>query len=140
MTQYAYIRDGVVAHIAMSDKEEMTGLQSVVALPLKHAVTEGDQYDGRAFSRVIVTPAPVTPPKITPIQFKLCFTAQERMAIRAARKDDFMLQDAYEILDDPRLTEIDLSLASTQQIIDYLVGIGCLSTERGEAVKTGQLI
>ncbi|AMC34729.1 hypothetical protein [Janthinobacterium sp. B9-8] len=140
MTQYAYIRDGVVAHIAMSDKEEMTGLQSVVALPLKHAVTEGDRYDGRAFSRVTVTPTPATPPKLTPIQFKLCFTVQERLAIEDARVEDRILQDAYKILDDPRLTEVDLGLASTQQIIDYLVGIRCLSTERAEAVKRGVLL
>lgn len=89
-----------------------------------------------------VAPEPVAPipPKLTPVQFKMCFTPQERIAIKAARATDPVLQDAYEILDDPRLTEVDLTLASVQGLIDYLCTLNLLTTERIAQVKMGVVL
>ncbi len=89
-----------------------------------------------------VAPEPVVPvpPKLTPVQFKMCFTPQERIAIKAARATDPVLQDAYEILDDLRLTEVDLTLASVQGLIDYLGTLNLLTAERIEQVKMGVVL
>lgn len=76
-------------------------------------------------------------PKLSPIEFKLAFTPQERVAIAAARQSDPVLADAYGVLDDPRLTGVDLNLASTQGLIDYLVGLELITEERAAQIKAG---
>ncbi len=83
---------------------------------------------------------PHLPNKLTPVQFKMCFTPQERIAIKTVRETDPVLQDAYEILDDPRLTEVDLTLASVQGLIDYLGALNLLTAERIVQVKAGEIL
>lgn len=80
---------------------------------------------------------PVTYPQLTPIEFKMCFTVTERLAIKAAKETDPILQDTYEILDDVRLKVVDLNLASNRALIDYLVSLGCITIERAEEIKSG---
>ena len=41
------------------------------------------------------------------------------MALKTARVDDIKLDDFYSLLDDPRLTTVDLFLPSTQTAINY---------------------
>lgn len=65
----------------------------------------------------------VIPPKLSPIEFKMLFTSQERIAITALKSTDAIIGDAFMILDDPRLTEVDLSLASNIDLIDYLATV-----------------
>jgi hypothetical protein len=77
------------------------------------------------------------PTRISPVEFKLCFTPQERIAIKAARATDPVLEDAFDILDDPRLTFVDLTLASTQGLIDYCVAQGHVTAERAVQIKAG---
>lgn len=85
-------------------------------------------------------PAPPEPPKLSPVQFKMCFTAQERIAIKALRATNPVIEDAYEVLDDPRLTTVDLSLASNQAMIDYLVSLSVLTAGRAAQVKAGVML
>ena len=67
----------------------------------------------------------------------MCFTVTERLAIKAAKETDPILQDTYEILDDVRLKTVDLNLASNRALIDYLVSLECISLERAEQIKQG---
>lgn len=76
-------------------------------------------------------------PKLSPVEFKLAFTPQERVAIAAARQTDPVLADAYSVLDDPRLSGVDLNLASTQGLIDYLVALELITEERAAQIKAG---
>ncbi len=96
-------------------------------------------YDGHWFRNGTTPTAPI-PPKLTPVQFKMCFTPQERIGIKTVRETDPVLQDAYEILDDPRLTEVDLTLASVQGLIDYLGALNLMTSERIEQVKAGVVL
>lgn len=84
-----------------------------------------------------VTPAPTTPPapKVSPIEFKLLFTSGERIAIKSST--DPVVQDFYEITNDPRLTHVDLGLKSTQDAIAHLVHVGILTQERADAILAG---
>ncbi len=79
-------------------------------------------------------------PKVTPLEFKMLFTSQERIAIKEAKATDEILQDGFEILDDPRLTMVDLGLASVQGLIDYMVTLELLTTERADEIKSGIMI
>ena len=78
--------------------------------------------------------------KVTPLEFKMLFTSQERIAIKEAKATDAILQDGFEILDDPRLTMVDLGLASVQGLIDYMVTLELLTTERADEIKSGIMI
>ena len=79
-------------------------------------------------------------PKVSPLEFKILFTAQERIAIKEAKATDEILQDGFEILEDTRLTVVDLGLASTQDFIDYMTSLGLLTTERADKIKSGIII
>lgn len=58
-------------------------------------------------------------PQVSPIQFKLLWTSPERLALKTIRQTDPVLDDFFDIIEDQRLTHVDLALASTQQGIDY---------------------
>ena len=79
-------------------------------------------------------------PKVTPLEFKMLFTSQERIAIKEAKSTDAILQDGFEILEDPRLTVVDLGLASVQGLIDYMVTLELVTTERADEIKSGIII
>ena len=105
-------------------------------------VEDGWMFDGEVWAEPVQiepNPAdtPVIYPQLTPLEFKMCFTVTERLAIKAAKETDPILQDTYEILDDVRLKTVDLNLASNRALIDYLVSLGCITIERAEEVKSG---
>lgn len=98
-------------------------------------------------------PVPVTPPvpafrkKLTPPEFKLQFRQPERIAIRTARgyagpdpvklAVKAALDDFYEILDDPRLTLVDLDMLSTIEGVYGLAAMGLITEERAGEILAG---
>ncbi|WP_295855189.1 hypothetical protein [uncultured Xylophilus sp.] len=98
-------------------------------------------------------PAPGVTVTVTPPEFKLLFTAPERIAIKRIRAstdpEQQNLSDAFDdffdILDDPRLTHVNLSLASTQagiaQVLTVLHGLGVVEDieARTAAILSGVL-
>ncbi len=91
---------------------------------------------------VPVEPVPPEPvyPKVSPVEFKLLFTSAERIAIKAAKETDPILEDFFEIVEDPRLTQVDLGLTSTQQAIQYLAGIGIIAQDRISIILSGVVV
>ena len=85
-------------------------------------------------------PTPKTYQKVSPIEFKMLFTAQERIAIKTAKATDEILTDGFEILDDARLTEVDLGLTSVQELLAYLVSLGLLTALRVEEILSAKLV
>ena len=79
-------------------------------------------------------------PKVSPLEFKMLFTVLERIAIKEAKATDEILQDGFEILDDPRLTVVDLGLESTRGFIDYMATLELVTTERADEIKSGIII
>lgn len=82
-------------------------------------------------------PAPVSP-TVGPIAFKLLFTAQERIAVKTST--DPVIQDFWQIVEDPRTSEVNLALKATQDALGYLVTAGLLTEARKVEILTGQLI
>ena len=79
-------------------------------------------------------PAPPAERKVSPVEFKLLFTPQERVAIRAARETDPVIDDFFDILDDPRLTSVTLTGTSTRSMVDYLVSKQLLTASRRDEI------
>lgn len=80
--------------------------------------------DGQLVKPELPSPAePPTPveeyPQVSPIQFKLLWTSTERLTLKSIRQTDPVLDDFFDIIEDPCLTHVDLGLSSTQQGIDY---------------------
>lgn len=90
----------------------------------------------------LIVPTPVEPVveygKVSPIEFKLLFTSGERLALKAARSTDPVIDDFYDIIDDPRLNYVDLSLTSTQNALAYFVSKGVLTEQRKAEILANQ--
>lgn len=94
-----------------------------------------------------VNPAPVVPPppapepavapKVSPVEFMLLFTAAERVAIKAARATNPVIDDFLDIVDDTRLTHVDLGLTSTQEAVGYLALEGLIAEARIPVILSG---
>lgn len=97
--------------------------------------------DGEWTNPVIPEPTPVEPAapkiKVSPVEFKLLFTGAERIAIKTARLTNPILEDAFEILEDTRLKEVDLSIKSNQDLIAYMVTLGLLNHDRADQIING---
>lgn len=72
---------------------------------------------------------------VSPIEFKLLFTAPERVAIK--NSVDPVVQDFFSIIDDPRLTKVELGLQSTQDALQYLVSKNLITAARRSEVMAG---
>ena len=75
--------------------------------------------------------------KVSPVEFMLLFTATERVAIKAARQTDPMIDDFLDIVEDPRLTFVDLALPSTRGALAYLAAKNLISEERQAEILSG---
>ena len=111
-----------------------------VAVP--DSVQAGSRRVGQAWNdpeSVVAPQPPIALIIVSPVEFKLLFTPAERMAIKAARTSDPVIDDFFEIIDDPRLTEVNFGLASTCAAVDYLAAQGLITVDRAAEIKTGQL-
>ena len=84
--------------------------------------------------------APIVYPKVSPVEFKMLFTPQERIAIKNARANDEILDDSYSVLEDARLNTVDLGLKSVQDLLSYLVTLNLITSERKASILTGKLV
>ena len=91
---------------------------------------------------MVVEPVTIEPvaPKISPVEFKLLFTSAERVAIKAARTSDPIIDDFFDIVEDPRLTLVDLGLQSTKDAIDYLESKALITAERKTEILKGIVV
>lgn len=86
---------------------------------------------------ISIVSEPVVPTRklLSPIEFKLLFKAPERVAIY--QSTDLIVKDFLSILDDTRLTQVDLSLQDNIDAIQYLVSIDLLTPERATEILRG---
>lgn len=80
-----------------------------------------------------------TYPKVSPVEFLLLFTSAERVAIRAVRPDDPVIDDFFDLVEDPRLTFVDLGLPSVQGALHYLAASQLITDARREEILTGKV-
>lgn len=76
-------------------------------------------------------------PTVSPVEFLLLFTSPERVAIKAQRQTDPALDDFFQLLEDPRLTQVRLGQPSVQEGLLYLEQLGLISDARKAEILTG---
>ena len=86
------------------------------------------------------TPVSTESPKVFPVEFKLLFTAGERVTIKAARASDPVIDDFLSIIEDPRLTHVNLGLQSTQDAFGYLETKGFITDARRVQILAGKIL
>lgn len=129
MKNYKLIKDNeVINTIVIDDAETLAYFQS-----------QYDAVEEVVVEQPVIAPTPVAV-TVTPIQFKQLFTSAERIAIKNARPTDEIIDDFMTIVDDPNLTAIDLSRASTVEFLDYLVSSSIITAERKDAIKSGVVV
>lgn len=133
---FAYIRDGVVAHIATSNDEYLQGVEAVV--PCDETIVAGMVWDGVAFSSPSVV---VTYPILTPMQFYLAFTITERIAIKTST--DPVVKEVWETYQVALQTgsSVDLNLEDNRNALAYMSAnpteSPILATERSVVILSG---
>lgn len=142
MANYARIIDGVAVDVSTAPTEHFHPDIAAEFQPVPANVAPGWRLEGGTWH------APNEPqdpdaapayPQVSPVQYQLLFTAAERVAIKAARADDPVIDDMYTLLEDPRLTHVDLALKSTQDALLYLQSKGLITEARRLEILTGNL-
>lgn len=142
----AWIENERIRDVALGNPEELyhSEIAKLYDTNVPDDAENGDGWVNGTLVKPVVPepvdpPAPVVvPPKVSPVEFKLLFTAPERVAIKAST--DPVVQDFFEIVNDPRLTYVDLGLQSTKDAIGYLQSKGLLTAERAAVILTGVLV
>lgn len=145
--KYAWIEDSVIRDIAHGNPTDCytPEVAASYSTEVPDDAESGDGWvNGTLIKPEVVVPPPPepevpVPSKVSPVEFKLLFTPQERVAIKAVQATDPMVADFYEIVEDPRLTHVDLGLASVQQALTYLMKLGLLAPDRLEKILMGTL-
>ena len=72
---------------------------------------------------------------MSPVAFKMLFTPQERNTIK--KSNDEIVQDFFELLNDPRLNEIDVNSQVVQDAVRYLEKVGLINDGRADEILGG---
>lgn len=104
------------------------------------AVENGWVITGGKWSLPSDTASNQKPVTVSPVEFKLLFTSAERVAIKAARASDPVIDDFFDIVEDSRLTLVDLGLQSTKDAIDYLESKALITAERKAEILKGVVV
>lgn len=144
MSNFARIVDNVAVDVSSNPAEEFHPSIAAEFEPVPDDVQVGwvRNEDGELEAPTPTpepTPAPTESPKVSPVEFKLLFTSAERVAIKLARATDPVIEDFFEIVEDSRLTVVDLGLQSTQESLAYLQSKGLITDERRHQIISGQL-
>lgn len=103
------------------------------------AVLVGDRFVNPQPTAQVPTPTVDSPTVTTlsPIEFKMLFTVQERLAIKTARSTDAVVEDIFSLLDDPRLTAVRLNIKGTRDSVKYLAQAGLIAANRVDQILSG---
>ena len=141
MTNYARIINDVAVDVSTDPENHFHPDIAAQFVDVPDSVVQGSTRDATGVWHDPVVPepepTPVVYPQVSPVEFKLLFTSPERVAIKAAVPTDAVIEDFWSIVEDPRLTYVDLGLQSTQDSLAYLVGKGLLTDERKVEILKG---
>lgn len=143
MKNYARIIDTVAVDVSANPQESFHPDIAAQFEEVPANVQQGwvrDETGGWSAPAPTPSPEPVASSKtVSPVEFKLLFTSAERIAIKAARENDAVVDDFFDIVDDPRLTYVDLGLQSTKDALAYLASKNLITIERREEILAGEV-
>ncbi len=136
----AWIENNIIRDIAHTEPSETyhPDIAKFYTIEVPDDAENGDTFEnGVLTKKPVVEVTPIEPvifktTTLSPIEFKLRFTAPERVAIY--QSTDLMVKDFISLLDDIRLKEVDLTLQSTVDAIDYLIFLDLLDATRKDEI------
>jgi hypothetical protein len=143
-TKYAWIENTYIRDVCTQDPNEL--FHSDIAALYNTVVSEEAEAGDFWVNDKLVkgTPPEVhVPPSILPIivsavSFKLLFTAEERATLKTNRPTDVVIDDLFDIIEDPRLTEVNLSSETVQSSLTYFVTKGYITAARKQQILNGE--
>jgi len=144
----AWIENAVIRDVAQGNPGELfhPDIAAFFDTDVPDEAANGDGWvNGELIKpELVIAPPPEIPhalsPKVSPVEFMLLFTSPERVAIKALRQTDPIIDDLLDIIEDPRLTFVDLGLGSTVSAIDYMIYVGVVAAERKAEILTGIML
>lgn len=127
----ALIRGGIVANIIDAELSFAQTLGYETVVEATDGAYIGGEYTGGQFVPQPVPeplPEPVTSTTMTKLTFLRRFTQAERLAIRAAKASDPIIEDADALMQ--LAEEIDVTDPDTVQYVGYLATKGYVDTSR----------
>lgn len=140
MTTYARIVNGHAVDVTTVDPKTIFHPDIAAQFVTVPAGTANhDSYDGETWVKFVPAPAvapALVPPVVTPPQFKILIL-QWLGQIYEAAQTDIAIDTFVKIIDDPRLTEVDLALNSVQTGLKYaLKKVGLTDQQVADAMST----
>ena len=134
--KYAWIENGIIRDIAHDEPSKIyhPDIAKFYDTEVPNDAENGDTFENGVLTKkpvVEVAPIELVAPKTTelsPIEFKLRFTAPERVAIY--QSTDLIVKDFVSLLDDARLTKVDLNLQANIDALHYLASLNLLEEYR----------
>lgn len=141
MTNFARITNNVAVDVCTDPDNSFHPDIAREFEPVPDNVKQGWVRIDGVWSAPAPTPQPVPVyPTVTPVEFKMLFTSAERIAIKEARATDPVIDDYFDIVEDPRLQVVDLGLHSVREGIHYLQTIGILTEDRVSQILAGTIL
>lgn len=144
--KYAWISNTIIRDICPGNPAESyhPDIAKFYDTQVPDDAASGDTWDGKTLTKPVIPeyvpppPAPVKPPKVTVIEYKMLFTSAERIAAKAST--DPVIVDLRELMDDPRTANVDLSLKSISDALDYMTAVGLIAAGRKAEILTGVVV
>ena len=152
MSNYARIRNNIAVDVSADPASQFHPTIAAEFESVPDEVQRGWRRaeDGTWTAPPAPEPAEPEPnrPRVGPVEFKLLFTSAERLKLKELRSTDPALDDFFEIIEDPRLDYVDLSLGSPAAGVDHclslLEGAGVIAAEdvatRREQILSGEKV
>ena len=152
MSNYARIINSIAVDVADDPASQFHPTIAAEFEPVPDDVQRGWRQAEDGTWSAPPKPEPVEPkpprPKVGPTQFKMLWTSTERLKLKEIRPNDPVVDDFFELIEDPRLEYVDMSLKSTQEGVDYCLGqlvkAGTITSDqepvRREEILSGQLV
>lgn len=146
MTNYARIIDGVAVDVSADPEQCFHPIIAAEFVVVPNHVVRGwrlvsDSWQAPSGVEPVTPEVPTETGNLTPTppEFLLLLTLQERVAIREAGSADLVVQDLLRMIDDPRVTFIELTNPSVVETLNYLTTTAppLLTTERAARVLAG---
>lgn len=139
MTKFARIINGTAIDVCLNPKDNFHPLIAAEFVTVPENVEVGHSLINGVWTAAIkedifVVDSNIYSIKIAPIDFKLLLTPTERVAVNQVKATDALVNDFFSLVEDPRMTTVDLGLQSTKDIINHLVTINILTPQRAEDI------
>lgn len=139
----AWIENGKVRDICNGDPSEC--FHPDIAIYYDTEVADDVAIGAELINGVWVNPEIVQPEtptqtveEVSPVEFKLLFTVHERIAIKNSQ--DEIVKDFMDIVNDPKLTKVVLTLQSTKDALNYMQTINLLEVGRVDEILSGKIL